>query len=99
MHMRAFVGAETQQWMFQQRQQRNRSQPAERCLGGESRKTTGRRVAEEIATGIIDGDIPARERREHATREASVGCNQCSTLSWSLRSLAQHDGNSERFLL
>ena len=74
--MRAGGGAEPQQRMLEQRQQRHRRQPAQRRLGRQPREHAGRRVGERIAAGIVDRDIPALERGEDAARQRAVGRDQ-----------------------
>jgi hypothetical protein len=60
--VRAFFGAEPQQRMLEQREQRHRLEPAEGRFGGEPREHAGRRFGKRVAAGIVDRHMPALER-------------------------------------
>ncbi len=74
--MRARCGAEPQQRMLEQRQQRHRLEAAERGFGRQPREHAGWRVGERVAAGIVDRHVPALERGHHAARQRAVGRHQ-----------------------
>ena len=63
---RGVARAEPQQRMLEQREQRHRSEPAERGFGRQPGENSGRRFGERIAAGILRGDVPALERGDDA---------------------------------
>ena len=97
--MRVFGGAEPQQRMLEQREQRDRRKPAQRRLRREPRERAGRGVCERIAAGVVDRHLPARERGDHAAGERTVGRHQRRRHVRRLHCFAQRDGDRERFLL
>ena len=97
--MRAGAGTQPQQRMLEQRQQRDRLQPLERRLDNEPREHAGRRIGERVTAGVVDRDVPARERGEHAARQRPVGRHQRRGLAVGLEHLAQRDRDRERFFL
>ena len=74
------------------------ARPPERRLGGELREPAGRRVGEPVAAGIVDRDLPALERGQHAAGERAVGRHQRRGLLRRLDRLAQRHRDRERFL-
>ena len=91
--------AEPRQRMLEQRQQADRRQSLDGGLRGQPREQTGRRVGERIAAGIVDRDVPARQRRQHPAGERAVGRDQRGGLVGLLERLAQRERDRQRFLL
>ena len=59
---RIVAHAEPQQRMFEQAEQRDRREPAERGFGGKPRENSGRRLRQRLAAGIFGNDLPSFER-------------------------------------
>ena len=68
--------AEPAQRMLQQRQQGRRLEPVCRRLRREPRENASRRVHQRVAAGIVEGEIPAAERRDHAPRQRTIRRHQ-----------------------
>src|SRR6185437_13916121 len=92
-------GAQPQQRMLEQRQQRDRFEAAKGGLRRQPREHTGRRVGQRIAAGIIDRYAPALQRSDDAARQRAVGRHQRGGFVLGLNRFAQTNGNSERFFL
>ncbi len=97
--MLARVGAEPDQRMLEQREQRHRRQSAECGIDREPRKRTGRRGGQRVAAGIVDRHLPALQRREHAARQRAVGRHQRGGLARRLGGFAQRDRDRQRLLV
>ena len=89
---------EPQQRMFEQRQQRDRGKTVQRGFGGEPGKDSGRRFGERVAAGILGGNVPARQRGEHAAPERAVRRHQRGGLAVVHR-FAQRHRDGERLFL
>jgi hypothetical protein len=85
--------------MLEQGEQRDRGKPAESRVRRQASEQPGRGVGERIAAGIIHGDIPALQGREHAARQRPVGRDERCGFMRRLQGLAQADGNGERLFL
>src|SRR5262249_61876929 len=72
----AFGGAEPRERMLDEGKERDRRKPAERSVRRQPCKPPGGGVRERIAAGIVDRDLPAFQRRQHATRQGAIGCDQ-----------------------
>ena len=75
------------------------SRPPSAASRREPREHAGRRVGERVAAGIVDRDLPARERGDDAARQRAVGRHQRGGLVRRFERLAQRDRDGERFLL
>src|SRR5262249_34281894 len=90
-------GAEPRERMLDEGKERSRRKPAERRIRREPREPSGGGVRKRIAAGIVDRDLPALQRREHAARQGAVGRDQGRGLVRRLDRFAQANGAGERF--
>ena len=74
------------------------SRPLRRGFGREPGKDAGRRVHQRVAAGIVEFEIPARQRRHHPPRQRAVRRHQRRGLVEMPR-LAHRDGDRERLHL
>ncbi len=83
--------------MFEQRQQGNRREAAERSFGGQARENSCRRVGQSVAAGILGGNVPAFERGQHATPERAIRRHESRRLA-GVDGFAQRHCDGERFI-
>src|SRR5262249_35562342 len=63
---------QAEQRVFEDSKERHRRQAAENCFRDQLRKATRGRVDERVAAGIVHGDLPTLERRNHPARQRPV---------------------------
>ncbi len=80
-------------------EQRDRRDAVERELGREAREHAGAGIGQRVAARIVDRDVPAPERRQHAARERAVGRHQCGGPALRLDRLAQRHRDRKRLVL
>ena len=85
--------------MLEQGQQRHRRQSREGCFRNQPCEDASRRFGQIGARRIVGLDIPARQRRQHATRKRPVGRDQRRGLGFIFHRFAERGRNGERFFL
>ncbi len=97
--MRTRGAAKPQEWMLDEREERNRRNSTKRGFCRQPREQSCGSVGERIAAGIVDRDAPAFQCRKHAARQRAVGRDERCGLVRHLHGLAQTDRDGERLFL